>query len=544
MHILLLNLGTESAQAVKQALSGQGYDIGLEENLTIDDVLSRSPDLLITEARPSDLSRCGLISQIAGSPGTQALKMVMIVHGDALERARGLDLGADDVVSSPFEPLEFAAKIRTQFRQRQPELALGVELKQARERERMAEKTAETLSRATSSRRRFWLVLLVLILSAATLVTAVSIDISNRRSRKDALQLKAQVAQLNGGLLQTEALLQRVGEARDSPIGNRDEATRESLQTQSDQIRKKMAAAGAADIDSLKAQLAQTQSQLKQLENQSRAAEDIVHKYGPSVCLLYVNVGLKDKQSGQIIRIAVDPNGKPLVDDKGMVSLDAGGKGPPLQLDFFGSGFLVTGDGRLLTNRHVTEPWRADQDLKELVDRGADAFVSSYVAYFPGVSEGIPARLDRVSQTADLATLKLQGPAPRETALLELDGRSEASVSGDPVILIGYPAGIEGILARADSDVTRKVAENAHDVTGIVSQLAAQHLIRPTITQGHIGDVLKGNIVFDAATTVGGSGGPLFNRDGKVIGVSAAVLRDFGGSNLAIPVRYADELLK
>jgi serine protease Do len=88
------------------------------------------------------------------------------------------------------------------------------------------------------------------------------------------------------------------------------------------------------------------------------------------------------------------------------------------------------------------------------------------------------------------------------------------------------------------------VEQNAHEVTQIVSRLAAQHLIRPTTTQGHIGDVLKDKIVYDAATTSGGSGGPLFNRDGKVIGVNFAILNDFGGSNLAVPVRYADELVK
>jgi S1-C subfamily serine protease len=50
--------------------------------------------------------------------------------------------------------------------------------------------------------------------------------------------------------------------------------------------------------------------------------------------------------------------------------------------------------------------------------------------------------------------------------------------------------------------------------------------------------------VFDAATTSGGSGGALFHRDGKVIGVSFAMISDFRGSNLAVPVRYARELLK
>jgi S1-C subfamily serine protease len=89
-----------------------------------------------------------------------------------------------------------------------------------------------------------------------------------------------------------------------------------------------------------------------------------------------------------------------------------------------------------------------------------------------------------------------------------------------------------------------KLVENAHEVSQLVSQLAAQHLIRPTTTQGHIGDVLADKIVYDAATTSGGSGGPLFNREGKVIGVNFAILTDFGGSNLAVPVRYAHELVK
>jgi S1-C subfamily serine protease len=316
------------------------------------------------------------------------------------------------------------------------------------------------------------------------------------------------------------------------------------LQAKGEAIRKQMAAPGAADNESLKKQLQETQNQLKLLENESRAAEAIVHKFGPSVCLLHVVVGLKDKRSGQMIRIAADTSGKPLVDDKGMITLQTDGNGPAMQFDFFGTGFLVASDGRLLTNRHVAEPWWSDQDLKELLDRGADAFVLSYTAYFPGNSQGIAVKLDRISELADLATLKLQSPAPPEAASLDLDERSEASISGDPVILIGYPTGIEGILARAGRDVTQKLAENAHDVGEIVSQLAAQHLIRPTITQGHIGDILKDKIVYDAATTVGGSGGPLFNHQAKVIGVNAAILRDFGGSNMAVPVRYADELLK
>jgi S1-C subfamily serine protease len=538
MRILLLNLGPESTQEVNQALSGQGYEITTDRRLTVDKILALSPEVLITEATPSDLSCCGVISQINASPDPRTPRILMIVHGGALERARALDLGTDDVISFPFEPLEFLARVRAQFRERQPELELEAKLKDALQKERLAETAVQALSGGTNAKRRSWLILAILVLAALATI------ISNRHSRKDTLQLKAEVVRLNGGILQQGELLRRAEQARASLTTSDASGTRESLKVQTEEIRKKIAADGDTDSESLKKQLQETQNRLNRLENEGRVAETIVHRFGPSVCLLHVVVEFRDKDSGQLILISSDAAGKPLVDDKGMVSLQTEGAGPPLQVDAFGTGFLVARDGRLLTNHHVAEPWWGDEELKQLLDRGATAFAASYTAYFPGTSQGIAAKLDRISPDADLATLKLQTSAPPHTALLEIDDRSEASVSGDPVVLIGYPTGIEGILARAGSDVTKKVAENAHEVTQIVSQLAAQHLIRPTTTQGHIGDVLKDKIVYDAATTSGGSGGPLFNRDGKVIGVNFAILNGFGGSNLAVPVRYADELVK
>jgi S1-C subfamily serine protease len=544
MRILLLNLGMDSTREAKQALSGQGYEIMADRSLTVDEILALSPEVLITEATPSDLSCCGVISQIKATPELPTLRIVMIVHGGALDRARALDLGADDVVSFPFEPLEFAAKIRTQFRERQPELELEAKLKDALQKEHLAEIAVEALSGGTNVKRRVWLIPAIFGLSTAVVLAALVMVISNGHNRKETLQLKAEVARLNGGILQQGDLLRRAEQARASLTASEASETRESLKAQTKEIRKKIAADGDTDGESLKKQLQETQNRLNRLENESRVAETIVHTYGPSVCLLHVVVEFRDKDSGHVIRISTDATGKPLVDDKGMVSLETEGTGPPLQLDVFGTGFLVARDGRLLTNHHVVEPWWGDEGMKQLLDKGAIAFALSYTAYFPASSQGIPAKVERISTQADLATLKLQTQAPPHTALLQLDDRSEASVTGDPVVLIGYPKGIEGILARAGSDVTRKVGENAHEVTQIVSQLAAQHLVRPTTTQGHIGDVLKDKIVYDAATTSGGSGGPLFNRNGKVIGVNFAILSDSGGSNLAVPVRYADELVK
>ncbi len=533
MRILLVNLAMESVQEVARALSGQGYEITADRNLTVEEMLTLSPEVIVTEVTPSDLGNCGLISQIKARSDPRTSKAVLIVHGGALERARALDLGPDDVVSFPFEPSEFAAKIRTQFREMQPELELEAKL-------------VEALGGGTNSKRRSWVTLAILGLGAAAVLAVLVSVISTGHNRKDTLQLKAEVARLNGGILRQGELLRRSEQAREflKAESSTGPGTRESLKAQTEDLRKQLAADGDADAKSLKQQLRETQSRLDRLEHEGRVAETIVRTYGPSVCLLHVLVRFRDKASGQPIRISVDPKGKPQVDEKGMLSLATGGMGPPLQIDIFGTGFFVRRDGRILTNRHIAEPWWGDEELKRFLDPGVTAYAWSYTAYFPGNSQGIIAKLERISTHADLATLTLQTPAPPHITPLELDDRSEASVTGDPVVLIGYPTGIEGILARAGTDVTRAVAENADGMTQIVSRLASQHLIRPTTTQGHIGDVLNDKIVYDAATTFGGSGGPLFNRSGKVIGVNFAALHDFGGSNLAIPVRYAVELVK
>ena len=547
MRILLLNLADTSLAAVQRSLAGQGYEIATETGLTVDEVLALSSGVLVTEATPSDLSCCGIITQLKSRPEVElSPKVVMIVRGGALERARALDLGTDEVIPFPFDAIEFAARIRTQFRGRRPHEELKTMLKHAVQREHYANVAVESLSAGAVSRRRFWLIPALLALAAATVLAVVFVGVSTRSSRKATLQLRTEIARLNSGLQPQEEILRRAERARGSAeLSTRsDSATRESLKAQSEDLRKKVAASDGADSDSLKQQLLETQSRLALLEKEDKIAETVVQKYGPSVCLLHIVVGFVDKESGQPLQVAVDANGKPQVDDKGMAQLDVGGRGPRLQIDAFGTGFLARSDGTILTNHHVAEPWWHDDEIKQLLDRGVTPQVLSYEAYFPGRAAAIQAKLGRISSNADVATLKLQAPAPAGAELLELDGRSQASVTGEPVVLMGYPTGVEGILARAGSDVVRKIAADSQDVSQIMSRIAAQRLIRPTTTQGHIGDVLKDKIVYDAATTSGGSGGPLFNRDGKVIGINFAIIKDFGGSNLAVPARYANDLLK
>jgi S1-C subfamily serine protease len=546
MRVLLLNLGVDSLQAANSSLASQGYDVATDRGLAVDQVLALSPEVLVTEVTPSDLSCCGLIAQLKARPETESsLKIVMVVQGGAVERARALDLGANDVISFPFEAAEFAARIRAQFRERKPQEELKTMLKFAVQREHFADIVLQLLSRP-HGKRRFWLIPAIFVLSAAAGLAAIDLGISSRRTRKETRQLRAEIARLSSGLGLQGELQHRAEFTRGSLEVQSQSAstTRAPLKKHSEDLRKKVASAGGADADSLKRQLADTQHRLKLLESEGQTAETVVHDFGPNVCLLHVVVEFLDKQSGHPIQVTVDAGGKPLVDDKGMVQLADGGAGPHLQIDVFGTGFLVKRDGKIITNHHLVEPWWKDEDLKQLLDQGAIAYVLLYEVYFPGKVEGLRAKLDRISSKADVATLQLESPPPPNSAVLELDDRIEATVTGDPVLLIGYPTGIEGILARAGADVTQKIAGGNQDVNRIISELASRRLIRPTTTQGHIGDVLEDKIVYDAATTSGGSGGPLFNRKGKVIGINFAVLRDFGGSNLAVPVKYAKDLLK
>src|SRR5205814_10070185 len=173
MRILILNLTTNSADEVGKALAGQGYAIATETGLDVEQIESLGPELVITEARPSDLSCCGLITQIKAREKTKSIRVLMVVQGGALERARALDLGADDVISSPFEPLEFAARVRTRFRERQPEEQLRTQLKQAEAKEHLAELAVETLSGGAVTRKRIWVLPAILALCVVAVIAAL-----------------------------------------------------------------------------------------------------------------------------------------------------------------------------------------------------------------------------------------------------------------------------------------------------------------------------------------------------------------------------------
>ncbi len=51
-------------------------------------------------------------------------------------------------------------------------------------------------------------------------------------------------------------------------------------------------------------------------------------------------------------------------------------------------------------------------------------------------------------------------------------------------------------------------------------------------------------MVYDAETTHGGSGGPVLDMDGNVIAVNAAIIPEYGGSNIGVPADEVKRLLR
>ncbi len=214
---------------------------------------------------------------------------------------------------------------------------------------------------------------------------------------------------------------------------------------------------------------------------------------------------------------------------------------PAIRARVSGTGFLV-GDGLIATNRHVAQPWYGDSEAQGLIDQGANASLESLVIFFPNSATAVALSPGSVSKTSDLAVLRAQDPnAVRGLAVLPL--AKSPGAPGQLVTVIGYPMGIAGMVAKSPSGIYERLAYRHNDINA-ASELAALSLIRPSTTCGHLGDVVGDKLIYDAPTAHGGSGGPVFNAQGEVIGVNSAFMDGFTGGTLGVSVESLRPLLQ
>ncbi len=162
-----------------------------------------------------------------------------------------------------------------------------------------------------------------------------------------------------------------------------------------------------------------------------------------------------------------------------------------------GSGFIIDPSGLIVTNNHVVG--------------NADKIVV-------GLSDGrsFPARLVGSDELTDIALIKIDAPGPLPAVTL---GSSHALQVGDWVIAAGNPFGLGGSVTA-----------------GIVSAFGRD------LGAGPFDDFIQ----IDAPINPGNSGGPLFDSDGRVVGMNSAIYTPSGGSvgiGFAIPSELVQQIV-
>lgn len=158
-----------------------------------------------------------------------------------------------------------------------------------------------------------------------------------------------------------------------------------------------------------------------------------------------------------------------------------------------GSGFILTQDGRVVTNAHVV----SGADTVSVTLKDGRSFEGQVIGVDP---------------VTDVAVVKIEATDLPSVTL----GRSEMLTPGQWAIAIGNPLGL-------DNTVT----------AGIISAIGRSS------SQVGIPDKRVQFIQTDAAINPGNSGGPLLNDRGEVIGINTAIRADAQGLGFAIPIETA-----
>lgn len=561
-RVVIVEADSARRAALQMMLQGAGYNAPAFGTARegLDAVRQLAPDLLLlstlatalpTAAPPEHvaLHAHDVIAAIHGSAATERVRAILLVGPAAEERASALDLGADDAISQPFDPTELLARVRAQLRARRADSQLLTRTRLAEEGQQIAQTAFQALAvteKMTSDAFSLDRTLKIGVgaVFAIAVLMAGTYFLFFHSAKKDVQRTNATITRLEHGIRNQQDVLAEVRRLHDEQMATAGTIDgKDELQKHAADLRAQMANSADGQAAELQKELDDTNARLKRLEAGGDSTDNFIAKDVQSVCLLHVTVGFRSQDTDQRLRyVGLNPQGEPIQDSDGNPLLTLQGNGPEVTVDVFGTGFTV-GDGRVITNRHVAEPWWNNDELSAVTSQGFQAEISSIRAYFPGDPRAFHAEIDEISKDADLATMRVDMQDLKRPAL-SIDSTKGATTAGDPVILMGYATGLAAILARTDETTAQEIlTQSGGDVSQVLDALAHRDLIHPLITQGHIGDILPDKIVFDAQTTSGGSGGPLFNQQGRVIGVTYAILKGFGGSNFGIPIRFSEPLL-
>ncbi len=354
----------------------------------------------------------------------------------------------------------------------------------------------------------------VLFRGAVLLALGLLVIVAYLQYRSDR-EIRADIA---GGNLQVHSLAAALAEARQEALRPGDLA---ALQQE------------------LRASVSATAERLRSLEAKSAASTRIITGASPAVVFIQGAYGLRDSASGRMLRHVLGEDGKPLNSPLGRPLLSLDGDGEIAEVQMSGSGFLLRDTRLLVTNRHVAQPWESKPATAG--SSGLEPVMTRFIAYFPNRTDPVDLTPLAISDSADLALLSMDTVPEGVTGLPLAPDRP---APGAEVIVMGYPTGLRAMLAQAGEAFVTKLRKTGE--TGfwaVAAGLADAGLIAPLSSRGIVGRAGKGRIVYDAATTHGGSGGPVLNMAGEVVAVNTAIIPEYGGSNLGVPAARIRELV-
>ena len=258
----------------------------------------------------------------------------------------------------------------------------------------------------------------------------------------------------------------------------------------------------------LQSSVSTARDRLDALEERTGAEARVIRTASRSTVFIQGSYGFVQPPSSRPLRMMLDPGGQPITNRAGEPAISVDGTGPPLEIFLTGTAFVVSPEGRLLTNRHVSRPWEFDPAGQAMLARGFEGRMTRFAGYLPGVAEPFALELVSVSDEADLAVLCCAvGPEADFLPLAEAPPEP-----GEAVLVIGFPLGIRALMARTSPEFVEGLRDSGViDFWQVAERLSRAGHVTPLASRGIVGQVTTQSIVYDAETTSGGSGGPVLS---------------------------------
>ncbi|MDJ0955878.1 MAG: trypsin-like peptidase domain-containing protein, partial [Arenicellales bacterium] len=283
----------------------------------------------------------------------------------------------------------------------------------------------------------------------------------------------------------------------------------------------------------VESQLAEAVQRVETLEARSDVLARIIAAVEGSIAFVQGAYGFVDPDSGKPLRY-IEP-------EEGIYLFTLDERGSIVELSFTGTAFVISGQHVLLTNKHVAQPWLADERAEVPKEHDLEPVIIKMRVFFPGIKESVKVEHLTSATDADLALLQV-GQDLQDINVLELEVTKPKP--GDEVLVVGYPLGMSGMLARVSPKFMEEITPDSEvDIWMVGDRLSEAGYIKPLASRGIVSQLSDNYIVYDAETAFGGSGAPVLDLNGKVVGINTAIVEGFGGSNLGILSVYAQELL-